>query len=177
MADVGTLWLKLAQMYGAKALEAKFGAVPPDEWRRDIDRLKDYEVDRGITRLKARGEAHIPVLPQFMRLCREVASDADPHQQQQAQQPDGRVFARWVVTANRHLLAHIAGRDVSLNLLTRDPDLMQILIDAKNGWAEQMREWERDGELPADHGRELWDEMMRGAEHSIDLIAARGRAA
>lgn len=171
MADCNALWLTFAGMYGAKSLEAKFGATPPDEWRRDIARLKDYEVDRGLARMKARGEAHIPSLPMFIRLCREVINDADSGgNHDQAKPEDKREFARWVVSANRHLLAYLMTRTKERNAMTADESRMDILVTAKNNWAEQMREWERDGELPADHGHSLWVEMMRGSEQSIDMV-------
>ena len=72
---VDKVWLHIGQMFGADSLARKFGDQPPDDWRRLIDRLGEHELSRGLRRLAGSGRAHVPTLPEFLRMCREVGGD------------------------------------------------------------------------------------------------------
>lgn len=163
----------MAEMYGAKALEAKFGATPPDTWRIAIDRLKDFELERGIRRMVYGGKPHLPSLPEFMRMCREVGGDdfasADhkplPPSRQIEQQP----MARWEREASEHLLGYIT-RKARERVYFTDPQVVQKLVDAKRYWAEDMRERDGSGDRPADGGKQIWLEYIGAAEEAIAMM-------
>jgi hypothetical protein len=70
-----SVWRHIGQMFGADSLERKFGATPPDDWRKMIDRLQEHELSRGLRRLAGSGRGHVPTLPEFLRMCREVGGD------------------------------------------------------------------------------------------------------
>lgn len=172
------LWRHLAGLFGADSLERKFGKSPPAEWAGLLRTVNDFELQRGIRRMSFSGKSHIPTLPEFLRMCREVGgeqfSDADAkaippsHQLEQKPQP------RWMREANLHLLAHItrqAGKRVFYNAADTQP-----LIEAKNAWAENMLEAEQVGTLPADNGAEWWQYAVANAEAVIEL-QRRQRAA
>lgn len=175
-----SLWRRFAGMFGAEALARKYGDSPPPEWRVSLDRLKDFELERGMRRLVYSGKPHIPSLPEFLRLCREVGGDdhasADarqmPPSRQLAQQP----VPRWSEQANIHLLGHIS-RQARKRVYYATQELIQPLIEAKNAWAEDMREAETEGRLPADNGREWWDYAIGNAERAVELVRAQQRAA
>lgn len=174
------VWRRLTGMFGGDALVRKFGEVPTPEWVAMIGRLQQHEVERGLRRLAYSGAMGVPSLPQFIRLCREVATDLDrdlPPIQPRGALPPPPPAKRWESIAGVHLLAYLWGRSAARNALTGRPEVMAILVEAKNLWAEQMREWDAHGQRPRDNGRELWREMMMGAEISIDLMAPQGAAA
>lgn len=69
------VWLHIGQMFGADSLARKFGETPPDDWRKMIDRLNEHELSRGLRRLVGSGRGHVPTLPEFLRMAREVGGD------------------------------------------------------------------------------------------------------
>ena len=179
MADrITSLWKRIAEMYGAKALETKFGPTPPDTWRIAVDRLKDFELERGMRRMVYGGKPHIPSLPEFLRMCREVGGDdhaaADHKPAPASRQIEAKELPRWATTANRHLLAYILDGWHKRRFYAT-PEMTQALVDGKNAWAEDMREHEAGPGIPADNGRALWAEYMQAAETSI--AAMRHKAA
>ena len=72
-ADI--VWRHLAQMFGGDSLARKFGEAPPEDWARLLGRLSEHELSRGLRRLAGSGRAHVPTLPEFLRMCREVGGD------------------------------------------------------------------------------------------------------
>lgn len=63
-------------MYGSR-LTRDFGDSCPETWRRAIEQLKDYEVQRGLARLLRTG-APTPTLPAFVKACRIIGEDDGP---------------------------------------------------------------------------------------------------
>lgn len=179
------LWRRLAGMFGAETLARKFGETPPDEWRISLSRLTDSELQKGLRRLTTSGKGHVPTLPEFLRMCREVGGDyEDPVP------PSNRLAAppvpRWSEQANLHLLAHFK-RQVLRNVhyvterMRQYPmpatdhesaAIVQPLVDAKNAWAQDMREREECGELPKDGGKALWAEYIENAEKAVAWVRA-----
>jgi hypothetical protein len=177
MSDrTGALWRRLADMFGAERLRKAFGATPPPTWEQALARLKDFELERGMRRLVYGGKGHIPSLPEFLRMCREVGgeqwADADEPRLPPAQRLEAPSVPRWTEQANLHLLGYITRRTPERNRLPAEP-----LVEAKNAWAEDMREAEARGDLPQDNGKAWWAETMRNAEAVVDRIVADRAAA
>lgn len=66
------LWQRLIGLFGADAVRRKFGDSPPPEWVSVIASLDDFQLQRGMRRLVYSGKAHVPTLPEFVKLCRTV---------------------------------------------------------------------------------------------------------
>lgn len=191
------LWRRLSGMFGPDAIARKFGATPPPEWAAMIARLNDFELERGVRRLVYSGRAHVPTLPEFLRLCRAVEDEAD-HTGPKAQLtalPAEAPVSKWQVLGNQHLLAHVlrqaakrryyacaetgSGRHplvvagASVATTSASDDLTAPLVQAKNTWALMMEDAAAEGTLPADHGRAWWAEMMANADAVVDDVRAR----
>lgn len=115
--------------------------------------------------------AHVPSLPEFVKLCRTVGNDDsmgdEPPTQQLISPPEdapGTQFDNWGCAANRHLLAYIlrAVKDRRAVVGTN------VLVRFKNLWADQMRlSADPKGEVPIDEQQDVWAECMRRAEEEI----------
>jgi hypothetical protein len=105
-------------------------------------------------------------------MCREVGGE---HEQPSANplRIEGPELPRWSVTANRHLLAHLLKQWHARNAHYRGADEVQPLVEAKNAWAQDMREAEASGQLPADHGLKWWDDYMHAAEGAIATVRSK----
>lgn len=142
----------------------------PDVWIAGVGSLSDYEVDRGLRRLMRSGKPHAPSLPEFLRLCREVANDdLDTPALPALPAPDNFKGDDWTARANLLMLKHVltqASKGVHYSCVWtrgghwkgkpyRDEkgvdhppmpptqetkDLTQPLVDFKNAWALDMRE-------------------------------------
>lgn len=166
------IWTRFAGMFGADALERKFGKTPPPEWNVMLSRLKEFEIDRGVRRLAYSGKSNVPSLPEFTKLCRMVADDdVDEGPQKLAlPNPDAFVGDEWDIEANQRLLKHIttilAGK-ANANALGEVPKIQReyvngkfsrlksvpstqqvkttaVLVSYKKAWAQDMREWGLD---------------------------------
>lgn len=170
------IWTRFAGMFGADALERKFGKSPPPEWNVMLSRLKEFEIDRGVRRLAYSGKSHVPSLPEFTKLCRMVADDdVDEGPRKLAlPNPDAFVGDGWDIAGNMRLLKHITttlaaksnafgvvpemqreyvnGKFVRLKSVP-SPQQVQatgILVGYKKAWSQDMREWgtnETTGEM------------------------------
>jgi hypothetical protein len=165
------IWERFGGMFGADAVERKFGLTPPDEWKAMLSRLKDFEIDRGVRRLAYSGKAHVPSLPEFTRLCRAVGDDSIEDGPQRIALPNPEAFQGdgWDIGGNLRLLKHIttilsakanALGEVPQMQVKRDPQgrplhLMSapspqqrqttaILLSYKQAWSQDMREWKVD---------------------------------
>lgn len=181
-----SLWRHLAQMFGADALSRKYGDSIPHDWRKMVDALSEFELGRGMRRLANSGKAHVPTLPEFLRMAREIggdyAGDPRPDTKALASPQDG--MDGWDAMAGRHLLAHILRQAKAKRYYAgSDPksreakELTQPLVDAKNAWADEMREAAKAGTLPTDHGRAWWNEAMQKADAAVDYIRSSRVAA
>lgn len=184
------LWRRFVGLFGGDALTRKFGPTPPEEWTVMIDRLKEYELERGVRRLTYSGKSYIPSLPEFLKLCREVASDQFPDEQRPAHVsqiagPQSHMDG-WDAIANNHLMGYITRKAqhkiyycstemAAGEFKAFDPDsqtiaLTQPLVQAKNVWASDMREAHAAGTVPEDHGKVWWDAAMKNAEAVVIIV-------
>lgn len=183
------LWRKLAGLFGADAVERKFGSSPPPEWTGLLRTVNDFELQRGLKRLAFSGRDHVPTLPAFLSLCRAVGHEADQNlPQRPAVSLPAAQSLRWDRQANDHLLAHVMRQAIKgihyccadtlslkRNIARMGPSeeskaLTQPLVECKNVWAQQMRELEDDGALPTDGGKSLWEECMANAEEMVARV-------
>jgi len=161
------IWKRFAGMFGADALERKFGKQPPPEWGAMLSRLKDFEIDRGVRRLAYSGKAHVPSLPEFTKLCRMVGDDSvdEGPQRLALPSPDTFVGDQWDLIANQRLLKFITTTvSAKSNALGEVPEMQVerapngkplrlksvpsaqqviatgILTGYKKAWAQDMRE-------------------------------------
>ena len=191
------VWRCFTGMFGGDALERKYGKTIPPEWPAMLARLKDYEVDRGVRRLAYSGKAHVPALPEFVKLCRMVGGDeVDEGPKPLAlPAPDDLQGDEWDVQGNTHLLGHILRRTrenprcygpIKPFFFKVHPDKRmenpaseqqavstQILLRYKRAWSTDMREWgvdETTGEIlkpTPEQQKAAWDECMSMAEAEI----------
>lgn len=169
------IWTRFAGMFGADALERKFGKSPPPEWSAMVSRLTGFEIDRGIRRLAYSGKPHVPSLPEFTKLCRMVGDDAleEGPKRNALPNPDTWVGDVWDVASNRRLLKHITTvlsikadafgtvpemqreyRNGQFFRLVSVPSPLQVkttgvLLGYKKAWCQDMREFveETTGEI------------------------------
>lgn len=170
------IWTRFAGMFGADALERKFGKSPPPEWNVMLSRLKEFEIDRGVRRLAYSGKSHVPSLPEFTKLCRMVADDDVDEGPQRLALPNPDAFTgdEWDVESNQRLLKHITtvlakkanamgevpkiqreyvkGRFSGLKSVpsAQQVQTTAVLVAYKKAWAQDMREWgvvESTGEI------------------------------
>jgi hypothetical protein len=64
------LWKRMAEMFGAETLARKYGDTAPETWITAVERLNQFELERGMRRLVYGGKTYIPTLPEFLRMCR-----------------------------------------------------------------------------------------------------------
>jgi hypothetical protein len=171
------VWSRLAGCYG-EALARKFGDEPPLEWRAAIESLNDYQVNQGIRRLLYSGKAHVPALPEFVRLCRAIGHMDDvPDQRPAMKHPalthDAPEPDRWTIAANRRLLRYITKRCSESARCFGDPSNesnplfvhnVETLVAMKNRWAEVMQETADENGVPVEDQRVFWQECIREAE-------------
>lgn len=191
------IWKHFAGMFGADAVERKFGRTPPPEWEVMLRRLKDYEIDRGVKRLAYSGKAHVPTLPEFARMCREIGGEYDEGPKRIALPPPSTFSGdAYETAANQRLLKFITTllakdskalgqvlprKRVSVNdkFSHFEPQASQeqtettgILVAYKKAWAQDMREWfdESTGEIgraPIEEQERTWNATMERAMSDI----------
>lgn len=164
-------------LFGADALERKFGREIPTEWRGIVERMPIPELERGMRRLVYSGKAHVPTLPEFVKLCKAVGDDAEyggPKGTAALPPPAQTVTDAWGAVANRHLLAYVLKHHAQFRggmrygghplpwLTTRT----QILVRWKNEWARLMREAD-DADREPQAQKTLWQACMAQAEDEI----------
>lgn len=172
------VWRRFAGMFGADALERKFGREIPAEWQAMCGRLNDYQIQRGIRQLAYSGKAHVPSLPEFVKLCRDAEHDARPAAVHPALTSGQSQEDPWGWLANRRLLKHITTviPENPRRYGQRDtPEFVRavnIVVAFKNRWADLMRAAATaDGVLIADQ-EAAWNAGMRMAEQEIARHAA-----
>jgi hypothetical protein len=168
------VWRRFAGMFGADSLERKFGDTIPDEWVAMISKLNGYQVQRGIRQLAYSGKAHVPSLPEFVKLCRDAEHDPKPTPVHPALTHDAEPNI-WVVAGNKRLLGHITRRiPESLHCYGHRSHLsfaenINTLVAMKNRWVELMQAAATDDGVPPDEQNQCWNECMKQAE---EIIAA-----
>lgn len=187
------VWRRFAGMFGADAVERKYGREIPPEWIAMCGRLNDYQVQRGIRQLAYSGKQHVPSLPEFVKLCRDAEHDVRPPTVHPALTRDADPsMDPWGILANRRLLKYITtvvsadpqrygrpasaagmkpkpGEPLSPNA-DASPDFVRnvnILVAFKNRWADLMRESATDDGVPIADQEASWSECIRMAEAQI----------
>lgn len=161
------IWTRFAGMFGADALERKFGKSPPPEWNAMLSRLNPFEVDRGLRRLAYGGKPHVPSLPEFTKLCRMVSDDEVDEGPRRAalSNPDAFQGDGWDIAGNMRLLKHITTalaaksnafgvvpeiqreyKNGQFSRLMSVPSAQQVqttavLVAYKKAWSQDMREY------------------------------------
>lgn len=164
------IWKRFGGMFGVDAVERKFGKTPPVEWQIMLGRLKDFEIDRGVKRLAYSGKGHVPTLPEFTRMCRELGGEYDEGPKRPAlPNPGAWQGDEWDIEANQRLLKFmttiVAERSnvfgpvlppkrvmVTVNCVEQFSHLeaqpspqqrkaTEILLAYKKAWAQDMREY------------------------------------
>jgi hypothetical protein len=158
------VWRRFAGMFGADAVERKFGPKIPDEWTAMLSRLNEFQVQRGVRMLAYSGKSHVPSLPEFVKLCRDAEHDRELSDRPALPAPPNG-FDNWAEEANIHLLGVVtrAVRDHR----SYNPTQTNILVAYKNRWAGMMRAAAGPDGVPIDEQQEVWDECMRLAEAEI----------
>lgn len=155
-------------MFGADALERKFGRSIPAEWAGIVDRMPQAELERGMRRLVYSGKPHVPTLPEFVKLCKTVGDDQEfggPKQSGPLIAGPAPVTDNWGAVANMHLMAEVYRNPRRF----ASPDcerITQILVRWKNEWARLMREASDEDREP-DAQKALWRACMTQAESEI----------
>lgn len=172
------LWQRFGGMFGADALERKFGRGIPQEWRGIVDRMPRAELDRGMRRLVHSGKGHVPTLPEFVKLCKAIGDDGEfggPKQSTPliAGPPD--VTDNWGAAANRHLMAEVY-KNPRRFASSDSARITGILVRWKNEWARLMREAD-DADREPQAQRNLWAACMSQAEEEIERTPAAHRVA
>lgn len=154
------LWRRFIGMFGGDSVKRKFGTTMPQEWRATVSHLDPRQIDRGLRRLVYSGAEHVPSLPAFLRLCRSLDDTLDPKPTPANTLPshaDG--FDVWDIAGNRHLLAHILRRTLRGRSVGVD-----LLVQAKRSWCEDMRDLARNGPVPVETQRAVWADYLDRAE-------------
>ncbi|MEP7314256.1 MAG: hypothetical protein ABI859_16855 [Pseudomonadota bacterium] len=120
-------------------------------------------------------ETKTPELPpgRFWSVARELKAKrtAAPAPLQLTPSPD-HTFDAWDRIANQKLMRHVL-QTTRMSRYRGDRELLAPLLEHKGIWAQEMREAAADGTLPADGDDSWWDDRMRRAEATIDIILAR----
>lgn len=180
------VWGRFSGMFGADAVERKYGRTIPAEWTAMLTRLNGYQIDRGLRQLAYSGKPHVPSLPEFVKLCRDAEHDIRPpvaHPAIAAPEWD-----RWLLAGNRRLTRYITtkipqdprryGRGASAEgmrvMTTPNADAspefvsaINTLVAMKNRWVEVMQASASDEGVPPDEQNECWAACMREAEQVI----------
>lgn len=176
------LWQRLIGLFGADAMRRKFGDKPPPEWISMIARLSDFELQRGMRRLVYSGKAHVPSLPEFVKLCRNIGAGDDVEDGPRApilpvsedwkgDEWDDRANRRFMgylfrtgkaaakVYGEGRYLGHTLGVSVHPSRAARN----RFLLIGKQAWSHEMRHCTL-GERTQQYADLLWAELMEAAE-------------
>jgi hypothetical protein len=168
------VWGHLVALFGADAVERKYGLEPPDEWSGALETLSEAQLRAGVSGLLNGGRAYVPTLPEFLAVCR-----------------NGREFSRelpklsyrddWEPQGNQHLLAYVLLRpkryspDGVPSDVTRARTL--CLCRAKARWVKLMREsGDEKGLVDVETQKAIWADEMAQAEREIDALVKKEAA-
>ena len=156
-------------LYGDSLLR-KFGDEPPPEWIASIGELNDYQLARGMRRLKYSGKSHVPALPEFLKLCRTIGhADDIPDETPRPALPQlagpSLDLDTWDIAANQRLLSYVLKAAVKRRYF--DAPEMRLLVALKNRWADLMREVGDFNDVPLTDQTDSWNECIRMAEEEL----------
>lgn len=176
-------------MFGADAVERKYGREIPREWVAMLGKLNDFQLQRGVRQLAYSGKAHVPSLPEFVKLCRDAEHDMVPPTIPAALTlPADPSMDGWGLLANRRLLQYLTtvmpgnsqryGRPPTLEGMkaSKEPNAdaspefvraVHILVAFKNRWADLMRASATKDGVPIPEQEASWNEGIRMAEAEI----------
>lgn len=186
------VWRRFSGMFGADAVERKYGREIPQEWTAMCSRLNEYQIQRGIRQLAYSGKAHVPSLPEFVKLCRDAEHDVRPAQTHSALTDQSAQMGPWEILGNRRLLKYIttvvsakpgryggpatadgmkpvAGEALSPNA-DASPEFVrnvQTLVAMKNRWVELMLASATADGVPLKEQEDCWDACIKQAEEII----------
>ena len=175
-----SLWQHMGGLFGADALERKFGRDIPREWTSIVERMPAAELERGMRRLVHSGKAHVPTLPEFVRLCKAVGDDGEwggPKGQHALPAPAQNVTDPWGTQGNIHFFAYVYGHAKDFAGLTAEQNDVRtrILVRWKNEWAQLMRDGDAEDHDPVAQ-KAMWEACMTQAEAEMasagDQVAA-----
>jgi hypothetical protein len=164
---VDRFWMMLGASFGWDALERKYGATVPDEWRDALLALDERQFARGVERLKKSGSQFLPTLPEFLSMARKITEEDRISPAFQLEAP-ARGTDKWDAAASRHLFAHLLRKYrmfPSEAAHTYGLVRTAIFVTWKNKWARIMREMPPDQIVEA--GKAQWQDCMRQAEQEI----------
>lgn len=185
------VWRRFSGMFGADAVERKYGREIPQEWIAMCSRLNGYQVQRGIRQLAYSGKQHVPSLPEFVKLCRDAEHDAKPQQVHPALAHEASEDP-WGGLANRRLLKYVTtvvsadpqryGKPATAEAMkvSKEPNAdaspefvrnVNILVAFKNRWADLMRGAATEEGVPIADQEASWNECIRMAEAQIKAEA------
>jgi hypothetical protein len=165
------VWRRFSGMFGADALERKFGREIPDEWTAMLSKLNGHQIQRGVRQLAYSGKQHVPSLPEFVKLCRDAEHDIRPpvaHPALAAPEWD-----RWLLAGNRRLMRYVTTKipaDPQRYGHRDEPQFaarINTLVAMKNRWVEVMQQSAGPDGVPPDEQNQCWAECMRTAETTI----------
>lgn len=159
------VWRRFSGMFGADAVERKYGRTIPEEWPAMLSRLNEFQIQRGVRMLAYSGKQHVPSLPEFVKLCRDAEHDREVNDRPALPNPDGWKGDHWDSEANLHLLGVVTRAVRDRRKL--DERATRILVRFKNLWARQMRLTATAEGVPIEEQKEVWAECMRMAEEEI----------
>jgi hypothetical protein len=150
-----TVWQHLAGLFGADALERKFGPDPPPEWEAALSDLNDAQLHHGLQSLMRTGGDRVPTLPQFIAACRDNREFSRAGTDRALAPPD----QNWELAGNRHLIALAARRGLEHKPIYEDE--ARRLWASKNDWAKCMRgSQEHDGSVDIETQKAMWQHFV-----------------
>lgn len=153
-ADIA--WTTLVEMYAGR-LTRDYGESVPNAWRRAINGMRDYEVERGLRRLLMDGSQSPPTLPAFVKACRQPGEAGESSLTTPSLPgPSYDDFHRYGQKALLSFLMHAE---------TPPPEpVMAALISAKNKLVNDFREMDAECEV-------VTAQMREAFQRSFDRVA------
>lgn len=151
-----------------------------------VESLPDYQLERGMRRLVYGGKGHVPTLPEFIKLCRDVGGVGDQDEGPRAVVPQiaPPVDRPWLRDGNLRLLAYITqakSRGVSPSRYAPDSGMTaecalswgaeterrtSALVEMKNAWVADVEGGLIANDMQARNS--AWADCMKTAESMID---------
>lgn len=162
------VWRRFAGMFGADAVARKYGDGIPPEWHAMLTKLNEHQVSRGVRMLAYSGKAHVPSLPEFVKLCRDAEHDREFSDRPALPNPgDGWKGDAWDECANRHFLAYVLRRLRDKRPI--QPRELPAFMTMKKAWARDCREYcdLQTGEVrnpSVEEQKAWWADVMNTAE-------------
>jgi hypothetical protein len=159
---VDRVWGALVEMFGQTIL-TNFGASPPPVWRRKIDELTDWQIQRGLDRMAEMDAGFAPTLGQFINACKAAPERRTPP----VTGPTRDQCDHWEGQLNLLLLSKVQ-RACGL-----PSAILAECVSYKRSVAQQFRAAFSDTPAPDDE----FAEIVQGVSKYLDEIIAKRAAA